>query len=270
MAWRPPRSTLFPYTTLFRSSAYRTLTRSSTDGSTMPIMETPANSSAAATSTDTRRDGIALAAFQLPACSRMGREPCLRAREGRLGGRLPVPRPAQKRLVVELCEHLDDIRVELPTGMVEDLSDRLLYRPRRLVRAGVRESIEHVRRGHDPSRERDLLASKAAGVASAVPALVVGQRDALGHDKQRATAAGQDLGADRRVRLHLLELPVTELARLEQDRVGNSDLADVVQRRGAPDQLNLLVGQPEPEIGRHTSELQSLRHLVCRLLLEKK
>src|SRR5262245_63010767 len=24
-----------------------------------------------------------------------------------------------------------------------------------------------------------------------------------------------------------------------------------------------------PEIGRHTSELQSLRHLVCRLLLEK-
>jgi hypothetical protein len=150
-------------------------------------------------------------------------------------------------LVVELCKHLDHIRVKLPTGMVEDLSDRLLHRPRRLVRTGVRESIEHVRRGHDPSREQDLLASKAAGVASAVPALVVGQRDALSHDKQRATAAGKDLGSDRRVRLHLLELPVAELARLEQDRVGNSDLADVVQRRGAPDQLNLLVGQPEPE-----------------------
>src|SRR5438045_7425304 len=39
---------------------------------------------------------------------------------------------------------------------------------------------------------------------------------------------------------------------------------------GAPRAERHLVGLPQREIGKHTSELQSLRHLVCRLLLEKK
>src|SRR5437899_4138676 len=34
--------------------------------------------------------------------------------------------------------------------------------------------------------------------------------------------------------------------------------------------LTELLGQGEPRSEEHTSELQSLRHLVCRLLLEKK
>src|SRR5437899_4177155 len=40
-------------------------------------------------------------------------------------------------------------------------------------------------------------------------------------------------------------------------------------RRGAPDRAADRVA-PAPRSEEHTSELQSLRHLVCRLLLEKK
>jgi hypothetical protein len=156
-------------------------------------------------------------------------------------------------LVVELQERFDDVGVELHAGLAEDLSDRLLQRPGWLVRALVRESVEHVGHGDDPSRERDLLASKPTGVASAVPALVVGERDALRHTEHLATAAGKDLGAYRRVGLDLLELLVSEPARLQQDRVRNPDLADVVERGGAPDQLDLLVGQAEPEREQRTS-----------------
>src|SRR2546422_6259260 len=49
---------------------------------------------------------------------------------------------------------------------------------------------------------------------------------------------------------------------------------DVPAGLAAPDGLDRLTGrekgEPLPEIGEHTSELQSRLHLVCRLLLEKK
>jgi hypothetical protein len=41
-------------------------------------------------------------------------------------------------------------------------------------------SVEHVDHRNDPSRQWDLLTGEAAGVAPAVPALVMGERDPLG------------------------------------------------------------------------------------------
>jgi len=101
----------------------------------------------------------------------------------------------------------------------------------------VGERVEHVRDGHDPAGEGDVRLPQRAGIARAVPALVVGQRDLLGEPQERGAAAGEDLGADRRVRLDRLELVRGQPAGLEQDGVGDPDLADVVQRRGALDQL---------------------------------
>src|ERR1035441_8180000 len=46
---------------------------------------------------------------------------------------------------------------------------------------------------------------------------------------------------------------------------GHSGVSGVDARR-----VRLLPGEPLPRSEEHTSELQSLRHLVCRLLLEKK
>ena len=57
---------------------------------------------------------------------------------------------------------------------------------------------------------------------------------------------GEDLGADRRVQLHLLELGRRQLARLVEDVLGHGDLAGVVQQRAGLDGLQrLLVGDAE-------------------------
>jgi len=45
---------------------------------------------------------------------------------------------------------------------------------------------------------------------------------------------------------HLGELTVVERPLLAQDRVGNGDLADVVQHRGQPEQAQIGLAPPEP------------------------
>ena len=74
---------------------------------------------------------------------------------------------------------------------------------------------------------------------------MVGQRALLGHLEQCERAAGEHLRADRRVGLHLRVLRDGELATLGEHRVGDSDLADVVQRRREPEQLDLVGGQSQ-------------------------
>ncbi len=60
-------------------------------------------------------------------------------------------------------------------------------------------------------------------------------------------AVAQNLSADRRVRLHLQELAVGQLGRLEQDSVGETDLAEIVEGRGAADQVGFVLGQSDGE-----------------------
>src|SRR3712207_8228766 len=71
-----------------------------------------------------------------------------------------------------------------------------------------------------------------------------------------------------------LELLRGQALGLEEDGVGDRDLAEVVQRGAEAHELDLRVGEPEPAADprseEHTSELQSRQYLVCRLLLEKK
>ena len=117
--------------------------------------------------------------------------------------------------------------------------------PRRLVRPVVGERVEDVGDGHDPPGDRDRLPGQAGRVAAAVPALVVGDRDLLRHPDERERAPGEHLRADRGVGLHVLVLVVGQLAALGEHRVGDGDLADVVQGRGELDELELRVGQPE-------------------------
>src|SRR5262245_64252984 len=65
--------------------------------------------------------------------------------------------------------------------------------------------------------------------------------------------------------------PYTTLFRSKRRRARRSDRR--AQRVGGTDQLErgaTLAGQRGKRSEEHTSELQSLRHLVCRLLLEKK
>ena len=135
--------------------------------------------------------------------------------------------------------------VELGTAAAPDLGDGMLDRERRLVGPSVGHGVERVGDRDDPSRDRDRLATQAGGIAAAVPALVVGERD-LGRDLQNRKATfTENAPADHGVGLDDLELLRRELARLEQDRVGNPDLADVVQGGRALDHLDQLLVQAQ-------------------------
>ena len=87
------------------------------------------------------------------------------------------------------------------------------------------------------------LALQPARIAAAVPPLVMRHRDRFGELQQRH--AGCRRGCARRstvcVRITRTS-PVGQRARLAQQRIGNADLADVVQRGGAAQQAGVLGG----------------------------
>ena len=85
---------------------------------------------------------------------------------------------------------------------------------------------------------------EARGVAGAVDSLVVGERHQRGEVEQVDVGAGEDVVADLGVALHHLALVVGEPAGLEQDPVGDADLADVVHRARDPDVLCALGVEP--------------------------
>ena len=57
-----------------------------------------------------------------------------------------------------------------------------------------------------------------------------------GHDRAEALDAADQLGARHRSEPHLVELVLGQRAGLAEDRVGDADLADVVEHRGHPQQ----------------------------------
>src|SRR5437899_8704509 len=67
---------------------------------------------------------------------------------------------------------------------------------------------------------------------------------------------------------------LSRLSRGFRDRRSDDLLRRILRRSGACHGDERGGGDPDADLGRrseeHTSELQSLRHLVCRLLLEKK
>ena len=136
----------------------------------------------------------------------------------------------------EVGERLDDLRIELRPGAARDLRRR---RPRRVNDSLYGRSWTSTSNTSATCTSRPasgiVVARQAVGVAGAVPALVVGARDLLGGLEQLRLAVREHARAEHGVRLDDLELLVGEAAGLEQDRVGDRDLADVVQRRGVAD-----------------------------------
>jgi hypothetical protein len=151
----------------------------------------------------------------------------------------------QAHLRCDAQQCFDDLRVELRARVRLDLRECLAHRPRMLVWSIVRECVEHIGHGNDASGERDAVARETEWIAEAVPALVVAQRNLFRELEQREPAARQDVGTDYRVRLDDVALPDIETTLLEQDRIRDADLADVVQRRSARDQLVRVSGEAQ-------------------------
>ena len=106
-------------------------------------------------------------------------------------------------------------------------------------------------------------------IAAAVPALVVRADDLLGDLEDVRAAVREHPRAEHGVGLDHRELLGRERARLEQDGVGDGDLAEVVQRRGAAQHADGAVLQPErpPEPGRQGADaLRVLRRVVVAVL----
>ncbi len=156
----------------------------------------------------------------------------------------------------DLKERLDDARVELGARRGADHRDRLLDRPRLLVRPLVRERVEHVGDRHDPPDQRDVVADQALRIAAPVPPLVVGLGDHARELQRRRAASEQQPRAERRVGLHQLLLVTVEPTRLQQHAIGDRELADVVQRGGFAQQRDALGGDAEAlaDLGRHLAD----------------
>src|SRR3712207_8725900 len=69
--------------------------------------------------------------------------------------------------------------------------------------------------------------------------------------------SGKQPVADLRVAFHHAPLGFGQAAGLEQDAVGDRDLADVVEPAGEPDQLAALVVEPEASRDRKSTRLNS-------------
>ena len=100
-----------------------------------------------------------------------------------------------------------------------------------LVKARHRQRFEGIDQRHHAARPRDVFALERLGIAVAVPAFVVGERE------QRVLVDADDFSADFGVLFHLLPFGRGEAAAFVQHLGGHAELADVVQRRGLHDQI---------------------------------
>ena len=125
---------------------------------------------------------------------------------------------------------VEHVRVELPSPAVEHQVEGDVVGVRRPADAVARERVVHVRDGGDPALDRDLGPGEAGGIPRAVVALVMRERDRSGEVEELRAAAGEDPVPDLGVPLDQLSLLVDERVGLQEDVVGEPDLADVVQR----------------------------------------
>ena len=84
---------------------------------------------------------------------------------------------------------------------------------------------------------------KSQRISGTVPLFVVGADD--GDDRIREANAFQNLGADQRMNLHLLELFGRKASRLRDDVLGHGEFADVMQQRGGMQSFQFRAGHAE-------------------------
>src|SRR5258705_12232079 len=124
---------------------------------------------------------------------------------------------------------LHDAGIELCARTAPNLTDGVVPRGSRSIGALARDRIEGVGDREHPRAEGDLRSRQRVRVAAAIPPLVMraNYSQAFALEQRHVT---EHLFAEHRVHLHEPAFRNRERCRLEQDVVGDADLADVVQK----------------------------------------
>jgi hypothetical protein len=142
-------------------------------------------------------------------------------------------------------EGLHHRRIEVRCPAFDDELDRVVVRHRRPIQRPGGGRVVNVDDGHHAALDWNFPAAQPARIPGAVPSLVMGVDDVFRHRENRVVAhADAAFGLQDHfvsvlgMPLHLLELVGSQCAGLIQDVIGDADLADVVQRRQARDQID--------------------------------
>ncbi len=137
-----------------------------------------------------------------------------------------------------------DVGIEVSTDLRHDRGAGSVVGERVLVSAPRCQSIVHVSQRPDPPAQGNRTTSQSLRITGAVKPLVMGGCDVARHfQKFHARELSQcrieGLRSQHRMRFHDLEFVVAQTPRLEQDAIGNADLADIMQGAGQIDQANV-------------------------------
>src|SRR5262245_20252975 len=141
--------------------------------------------------------------------------------------------------VVAGGERGQEVGVELARGLAQDHRDRPRVGQGRLVEALAAQGVVDVGEGRQAGGRRDRGAGQLVRVTGAVVTFVVAADDVAGHPQKVHRSAVllsqrlQDAVADQRMGPHLGALGLRQRGRLQEDVVGQADLADVVQDHAA-------------------------------------
>ena len=142
---------------------------------------------------------------------------------------MPVRLARRHDLMPRLDESIDDGRVVHRAAAFHQDGDGGFVGHAPAVGPVRRQCVVAVDDRENARTNRDGVAFDAVRIAAAIPVLVVVADDR--HHRIREVDRGENLGADRGVELHLLELGRRELARFVQDVLGHRNLAGVVEQR---------------------------------------
>ena len=106
--------------------------------------------------------------------------------------------------------------------------------------------------------DRDCVSREAVRIAPAVVTLVVVTNCQSGLLRAFEFRRGQDSLPHLRVLFHFLALAFVELRSLQEDAVGYSDLADIVERGGNPENAEFFAGHATT----HPNGLAEAKHTI--------
>ena len=134
------------------------------------------------------------------------------------------------QLPVAFLQNIHDLGVERFSRLGRQPLHGFFQRQRAAVLTVGSQRVQDSRPRRECARQSGSRATQAERIARAIPFFVMGPHD--GHHRIGKTHALQDLGADHRMDLHLLEFFRRQASRLGDDVFRHGQLANVMQKRG--------------------------------------